>query len=141
MAMASVPDRAGASEPLTLVRFEGAVRASWDAETCDPVDLPWSPDNPSRGQCGVTALVVNDLLGGDLVVAEVLFPDGRRQGWHTWNVFGAGVEIDLTRDQFRAGEVVQPGERVARPPGPPRREPDRYELLRDRVRTRLDLTS
>ena len=73
-------DDAGRSRPSTLARIEAAVRACWDERTCDPVDLPWSSDTPSRGQCGVTALVVNDLLGGDLMVAEVLFPDGNRQG-------------------------------------------------------------
>ncbi|MBL8776758.1 MAG: hypothetical protein JNK12_12525 [Acidimicrobiales bacterium] len=127
------------SAPATLATIEAALRACWDERTCDPVDLPWSSDYPSRGQCGVTALVLNDLLGGDLMVAEVLFPDGSRQGWHTWNVFGDGLEVDLTRDQFRADEAIQPGDRITRPPGRPSREPERYELLRDRVQAALSL--
>ena len=51
----------------TLTEIETAVRAAWGEGTCDPVDLPWSTDNPAKGQCGVTALVLNDLLGGDLM--------------------------------------------------------------------------
>jgi len=126
----------------TLTEIEAAVRASWDAQTCDPVDLPWSGDNPSKGQCGVTALVLNDLLGGDLLSAEVLFPDGTRQGWHTWNVFGGtdvddGFQVDLTGEQFVAGEQIQPAKRITRPPGRPSRTPERYDLLRERVLTRL----
>lgn len=139
MSTTTPPDIARPTGPSTLARIEDALRASWDADTCDPVDLPWSPTNAAKGQCGVTALVLNDLLGGDLMVAEVHFPDGRRQGWHTWNVFGDGLEVDLTREQFRAGEAIQPGRRVTRPAGPPRREPARYERLRRRVRERLTL--
>lgn len=46
--------------------LERAIRASWSERTCDPVDLPdWSPENAARGQCGVTALVVQDLMGGE----------------------------------------------------------------------------
>ena len=114
------------------------MRAGWAADTCDPVDLPWSTDNPARGQCGVTALVLNDLLGGDLMSAQVLFPDGTEQGWHTWNVFRDGFEVDLTLDQLRAGEVVQPPERITRPPGRPTREPERHEALRARVLAALN---
>ena len=117
----------------TLTEIETAVRAAWGEDTCDPVDLPWSTDNPAKGQCGVTALVINDLLGGDLMSAKVFFPDGTQQGWHTWNVFADGFEVDLTLEQFRAGEVVQPPERIVRAPGPPTRTPERYEALRARV--------
>jgi hypothetical protein len=121
-----------------LSDIEAALRAGWDAQTCDPVDLPWSGDNPSKGQCGVTALVLNDLLGGDLMSAEVLYPDGTQQGWHTWNVFADGFEVDLTVDQFREGEQIQPAKRITRPPGRPTRTPERYDLLRERVLAALD---
>lgn len=51
--------------------LEAAIRAAWALDTCDPVDGDdWSPANPSRGQCGSTALVVHDLLGGDLPAAS-----------------------------------------------------------------------
>jgi hypothetical protein len=123
----------------TLVAIERAIRDSWSDETCDPVDLPWSRSNPAKGQCGVTALVLNDLLGGDLMVADVKHADGSPQGSHTWNVFDGGIEIDLTAEQFRAGEVVQPGVLHRRPPGPPRRVPERYELLRERVLSALSV--
>jgi hypothetical protein len=121
----------------TLMDVERAVRASWGADTCDPVDLAdWRPDNPGRGQCGVTALVLNDLFGGDLVLGEVHVA-GERTGVHYWNRFGTGLEVDLTRDQFRPEEEVADGQVVRRPEGPPRRCREQYDLLLDRVLTRL----
>jgi hypothetical protein len=58
--------------PLTLQQIEAAVRSSWGPQTCDPADLPWSAERPSRGQCTATALVLHDLLGGELLMADTL---------------------------------------------------------------------
>jgi uncharacterized protein (DUF952 family) len=98
----------------SLAAIEDAIRASWSRETCDPVD-EWSPENPARGQCAVTALVVQDLLGGELLLADVHHRDGSRQGWHYWNRLGGGVEFDLTREQFSDDEIVQAPAPVERP--------------------------
>ena len=59
--------------------------------------------------------MVQDLLGGELLMAEVLHADGSRQGVHYWNRF-AEVELDLTREQFIDGEQIQAPQVVARPP-------------------------
>jgi 8-oxo-dGTP pyrophosphatase MutT (NUDIX family) len=124
---------------LTLTRLEPALRDGWGPDTCDPVDLAdWRPDNPARGQCAVTALVVNDLLGGELILGEV-FEDGVRRGCHYWNRLPDGSEVDLTRDQFRSGERVTGGAAVVRPSRVPRRCRGQYELLRHRVLAGLDL--
>lgn len=121
---------------LSVERVSEAIRASWSADTCDPVDLPWSRANPSRGQCGTSALVMHDLIGGELLVAEVVRKHGSKQGHHYWNRLPDGSEIDLTLDQFSADEVVQTGRVVVRPPGRPRRCADQYETLSRRVRER-----
>ncbi|MFI8850654.1 hypothetical protein ACIGW3_10785 [Streptomyces sp. NPDC053499] len=129
----------GASE---LDRIEGALRASWGADTCAPDDLEragWSPANPAWGQCDVTALVVHDLLGGELMCGEVYAESGGRQGFHWWNRLPDGSEIDLTRDQFRAGQVVMEGVSVPRPMGHSLRRAAEYTLLRTRVWERLGL--
>jgi hypothetical protein len=76
--------------------------------------------------------VLNDLLGGDLCVAEVHYPDGTRQGFHWWNRL-AGVDVDLTREQFGADEMVQEPRVLARPPGPLGRGEAQYRLFRTRV--------
>lgn len=109
------------------------LRSAWGADTCDPHDLPdWRPDNPARGQCGVTTLVVHDLLGGEIVLGEVL-ADGKKTGYHYWNRLPGGRDIDFTADQFHPGEVVTAGEVQPRPPDAPRRCREQYELLRRRV--------
>ena len=127
--------------PLTsLTVIESAIRSGWSLDTCDPVDRPdWTVDNPARGQCGVTALVLHDLLGGRLLLADVLRTDGSRQGVHWWNRLPAGVDVDLTREQFTADEHVQEPRPMDRPPGDPARLAHEYRLLRAHVRARLGL--
>ncbi|MEW2167324.1 hypothetical protein AB0912_30640 [Streptomyces sp. NPDC007084] len=121
--------------PLMLTDVEAAIRSSWGADTFPPdASSDWNPDNPARGQCGVTAMVVNDLLGGELLRGEVLV-NGVRTDYHWWNRLGQGVEIDLTREQFRPEEVVTAGVVVPRPPSFTRLRAE-YELLRSRVMTK-----
>ena len=81
---------------------------------------------------------MHDLLGGDLVLGEVL-EDGKRTGWHWWNRLPGGLDLDLTREQFSAGEVVTADHIKERPAGPPRRCAEQYDLLRSRVFARLGL--
>jgi hypothetical protein len=111
------------------------VVAAWGPDTCDPHNLEtegWQPDNPSRGQCGVTALVVQDLVGGDLILGEVFVGDAK-VGHHYWNRLPDGTEIDLTGDQFLPEETVVGGQVQHRPPDGPRRCREQYELLKERV--------
>lgn len=73
-----------------------ALRRAWGAETsADPVG--WTPANPAWGQCAVTALVVQDLLGGRLLRAATV------EASHYWNLLDDGTEVDLTREQFLDG--------------------------------------
>ncbi|MFE7314422.1 hypothetical protein ACFU7T_15285 [Streptomyces sp. NPDC057555] len=124
------------TKPLLLTDVERAVRSSWSAETCTPeFRSQWSADNPARDQCGVTAMVLNDLLGGELLRGEV-HVDGERVDYHWWNRLGAGVEIDLTREQFGPEEIVTEGIVIPRPPVLSRLR-EEYELLRDRVVEKL----
>src|ERR1700710_337662 len=99
----------------SLSIVEQVIRASWSGASCDPVDAPWSPENPAKGQCGVTALVVQEHLGGDLLLADVAHADGTRQGVHYWNRLPDGTELDLTREQFVTGEVIGEPRVVQRP--------------------------
>lgn len=90
----------------------------------------WTARNPALGQCAVTALVVQDHLGGDLVQAIV---NGIS---HYWNRLESGEEVDLSREQF--GRSV----RIETEPGVRSRAyvlsfPDtvsRYDLLRERLK-------
>ncbi|MBT2640461.1 MULTISPECIES: hypothetical protein [unclassified Bacillus (in: firmicutes)] len=53
----------------------------------------WTKDNPAKGQCGVTALVVNDLLGGQ--IRKTLLSGG----WHYYNEINDEY-YDFTDSQF-----------------------------------------
>ncbi|MEV0261261.1 hypothetical protein AB0I49_07940 [Streptomyces sp. NPDC050617] len=123
---------------LLLADIERAIRSSGSAETCTPeFRSRWTPDNPARDQCGVTAMVLNDLLGGELLRGEV-HVDGERVDFHWWNRLGMGVEIDLTREQFAPEETVTAGNVIPRPPESDwSRLREEYELLRDRVMEKL----
>ncbi|MFJ7064679.1 hypothetical protein [Streptomyces sp. NPDC101115] len=121
----------------SLLDIDAALRASWAADTSSPDDQDeWRADNPAWGHCDITALVVNDLFGGDLVVGEV-YLDGARRGYHWWNRLPSGVELDLTREQFQDGQAVTAARVVERPPGPLPRRWAEYLLLRERVATHL----
>jgi hypothetical protein len=111
--------------------------AAWGADTCYPdMSEEWTPENPSRDQCGMTALVVQDILGGDLIIAEV-HVEGAQIGHHYWNRLPDGSELDLTADQFRPDEQVVGGTVIVRPPNAPRYHREQYERLRGRVFERL----
>jgi hypothetical protein len=74
-------------------RLRNALEAAWSRETTvNPAN--WSERNPAWGQCAVTALIVQDELGGELLRATV-------QGVsHYWNLLETGEELDFTRRQF-----------------------------------------
>jgi hypothetical protein len=118
---------------VTLSQLEAAIRASWSAETSDRPES-WTPDNPAYQQCDVTARVVRDYLGGEILVAGVVLA-GLRVDRHAWNRLASGLVVDLTREQFRDGErleapTVNDVVRIDR-------NPERYELLASRVRAAL----
>lgn len=125
--------------PWNLLAIDKALRASWATDTCSPDDLAragWQPDNPALGHCDVTALIVNDIFGGDLMVGEVWL-DGEQHGFHWWNRLPSGIELDLTREQFQLGQTVTAARVVERLPGPTRHRWSEYLLLRERVIGRL----
>ena len=67
----------------------------WRPETCTPrMRANWTPENPTLGQCAVTAFLAQDLFGGK--VYGIALKDG---GWHCFNVVG-DCEFDLTSEQF-----------------------------------------
>lgn len=92
------------------------------------------------GQCAVTALLVQDLLGGELVRAElrrVTFGGRLVVESHYWNRIQGMGDIDLTRAQY-AGETLPLGDVVPRSRllegdrALAARTPERYALLKRR---------
>ncbi|CAG6390987.1 hypothetical protein NMG29_36460 [Streptomyces cocklensis] len=122
-----------------LLDLDRALRASWAADTCSPDDLlrgEWRADNPAWGHCDISALLVHDLFGGDLLVGEVHL-DGEQHGFHWWNALPSGIQIDMTSEQFLRGQQVTGTRVVTRPPGPLPRRWEEYLLLRERVARHL----
>src|SRR5262249_33209808 len=83
-------DRVKKMSPRVSVRFPewlvSALQASWSRETSSDYDR-WTLENPAWGQCAVTALVLQDLMGGELL--RCVLPKG---GSHYWNRLPSGVE-------------------------------------------------
>jgi hypothetical protein len=118
-------------DDLDLDSLTSVLRASWSADTASGA---WNRRVPAAGQCAVTALVVQDLLGGDLVRGSV-------QGVsHYWNRL-PDRDVDCTREQFSTFVLDEP---------PATRDrayvlsfPDtavRYERLRARVLASLQIS-
>lgn len=119
--------------PITVDQLRSHLLAAWGPDTCYPnMREEWTPEKPSRDQCGMTALVVQDVLGGDLVQGEVHVA-GEQVGHHYWNRLPDGSDVDLTGDQFLPEEKVVGGTVVVRPPDGPRYHREQYALLRRRV--------
>ena len=132
-AIAAEPAANSAVAATTLADLEAAIRAAWGRDTSDDPD-EWSEENPARGQCAVTALLVRELLGGDILIANVL-RGGKRVERHAWNRLPSRIALDLTREQFRNGESLT--EPSVEEPVITRRHPERYETLAARVRAAL----
>ena len=72
-----------------------ALRRCWCAETCAPrMRDNWTPENPTLGQCSITAFLVQDIFGGKV------YGIPRSCGsFHCFNAVGDCV-FDLTSEQF-----------------------------------------
>ena len=79
--------------------FVQALEENWCLETS--VNFEFDEDNPSSGQCVPTALIVQDVYGGNLV--RGMCGDAS----HYWNELPDGTEVDLTRQQFGGKELVR----------------------------------
>jgi len=69
--------------------LRNALENSWSLES----STLWTQDNPAAGQCGVTALVVQDHLGGEILETKY------GSIWHFYNRID-GKPIDFTKSQF-----------------------------------------
>jgi hypothetical protein len=77
----------------------------WDHETSH--DSNWTPGNPSLGQCAITSLVIQEILGGE--IARIVTSNLS----HYFNVI-AGNIYDFTEDQFEYKPSYYPHEIVGR---------------------------
>jgi hypothetical protein len=112
-----------------------AVRASWCRETSGFPDR-WSTASPACGQCSVTALVIQDYLGGEVQRFAVV--DAGSDMRHVANVLPGGVLLDATAGQFTAIPVYVPRSGESRQATLDWGDTaTRYAILSDRVATWL----
>lgn len=82
----------------------------WCKETASPVcKADWSEQNPSLGQGAVTALIIDEMMGGYIMRTVV-----GNYGSHYYNVLPDGNVCDLTKGQFPPGVIVPEGQIVDR---------------------------
>ena len=74
----------------SINHIQQALFSSWSLQSSSK----WKKENPAKGQCGVTALVVSDLLGGEIYKTHCL------GGWHFYNMID-GKTYDFTSSQFK----------------------------------------
>jgi hypothetical protein len=121
--------------------LQSVIEGAWDAETSASKET-WSPQNRALGQCAVTACVVNDYLGGEIVNSVATLPDGTPDS-HYYNVID-GEEVDITKSQFPDGTTFTPGAPKTKGYDTTRDyvlshipTNERYELLKSRVANKL----
>ena len=83
-----------------LATLEAVIEKSWSARTSYYAD--WTPQNPAYGQCAVTALIVQDYFGGDLVMQAITPGEA-----HFWNQLKDGTKVDLTERQFKLTPAIR----------------------------------
>lgn len=102
----------------------------WCADTCAPrMRGDWSAQNPTLGQCSITAFLMQDVYGGQ--VRGVPLGDGN---YHCFNVVGDCV-FDLTSEQFEGRALNYSGcpEQFRETHFQKAEKRVRYELLKARL--------
>lgn len=108
---------------LDINLFKKILFESLSVETCYPKDRKdWKPENPAWGHCAVTALLVQEFFGGEIL-------DNNETLKHFWNKID-NKEIDLTESQFEGGKNPYKGQG---------RNRDRKNLLRGHTKQRYFL--
>jgi hypothetical protein len=97
------------------------LKAAWSKESSGS----WSAENPVKGQCSVTSLVVQDIFGGDILKTKT------RGGTHFYNSID-GVRWDLTISQFDY-PIPFEDRQSSREEAMADTSPEQYEALKSRL--------
>jgi len=129
--------KAGHPKLTTLGDLYGMLRKAWSKETAYPsCQAEWVSNDPSYGQCAITAMLVYDMFGGSIHRIRL---DGG--GTHYFNKID-GHYIDLTIEQFDLYNIpvnYEPNEEMPRKYcGKNADTAKRYRLLIERVSTVLE---
>ncbi|WP_158940478.1 hypothetical protein [Burkholderia sp. S171] len=108
--------------PLDLYR---AISRVWSGDTSSPTDA-WSSSNPAQNHCSITALVVQDHFGGEILSTRT------SGGTHFYNLID-GKKWDLTVSQF-AEPIPYDDTPSSRMVALADTSAQKYELLTDRIK-------
>ena len=115
----------------TLLDLFAVLEQCWSADTAYPTcKEEWVADDPSFGQCAITAMLVHDMFGGTI---HKIRNDG---GTHYFNKLN-GKYVDLTREQFDLYELpveYEPNQEIDRKYcGQNKNTLERYRELQRRI--------
>ena len=112
-----------------------ALSELWCVDTCAPrLRSEWTIDNPTLGQCSITAFLAQDIFGGEVYGIE------RNDGnFHCYNVVG-DIVFDLTSEQFKGEQLPYEGnpKQLREVHFAKEEKKLRYELLRSLLFKRQD---
>ena len=87
--------------------FADLLKSAWCKETSYEPEK-WTQQNPAHGQCAITAPLVQDYFGGEILWCEAFLPDDDI-------IYGKGIDhyfnqiddeiIDYTKHQFPKGSI------------------------------------
>lgn len=89
----------GDPKPMILDEDKKNIRRAWTRESAMAPEA-WTEDTPSKDQCAVTACLVFERFGVDIVRGQAFLPDGSVDS-HYWN-----EGVDLTADQYPDGTRI-----------------------------------
>ena len=93
---------------MLLDELTKVLKLSWNKNTCSPtLQDSWNESNNALGQCAVTALIVNDFLGGKIMRCMC------ESGSHYYNLIDNNI-VDLTDSQFNEIPDYSKGEERTR---------------------------
>lgn len=113
----------------TIKQLRRKLEKAWCRDTCWHKS-DFNPECPSGGQCFVTAMIIQDIFGGELIQGIVQQIDGKIS--HYWNKLPNGKEFDLTSDQFVEGDGIHRHPKAVKSNRfvHPNRKSERYLLLK-----------
>ena len=115
----------------TIGEFYLACLDAWNLQTCSERLRPgWSEDNPSVGQCTITAAIVHEFFGGEVLGLPLL-----EGGMHSFNRLDGKI-IDLACEQFGKDALLDFDNSLPVDPDSLLAAPDKAEraaLLKERI--------
>lgn len=88
----------------SLKEVLAALESSWSQYTAFSA-ADWTPENPARGQCVVSSLIIQDIFGGELQKTKVSQNNATES--HYRNILPDGTMVDATRSQYPDSQIFE----------------------------------